>query len=119
MPDRDDRERTEALGDIGEVIRRYGPAASGSATSAETMAQEWIDAGFDDAEEIEDWLRAGCVSAAGAQMLERAGITPQQAAFRTKAGRTDREESIGSKIVNGELSIDEARRIITNEFWNS
>jgi hypothetical protein len=106
------------LQSISEVIARHGEAARGG-LSVEEAALEWIEAGFEDAEEVDEWLAAGCFSAAGAQRLERAGITPQQAAMRTRAGTRNYEETIGYKIINDDLSLEEARRIITTAFWNS
>ncbi len=85
----------------------------------EEVAGEWIDAGFDDPEEIEDWIRARCFKAAGARTLDDAGITPVQAALRTKLGVRNDEDTLGFKLITGDLSFDEARRIITNEFWNT
>ena len=108
----------EALRDIAVVIERFGPQATG-ARAAEVAAREWLDAGFDDAEEVEDWLRARCFDAAGARRLEDAGITPEQAAMRTSAGADGAEDTLGSKLTRGVLSFEEARRIITSEFWNS
>ncbi|HYY58079.1 MAG TPA: hypothetical protein VE842_12165, partial [Pyrinomonadaceae bacterium] len=93
-------------------------AASGGA-SPEEAAGLWIDAGFEDAEEVDEWLAARCFSATGAHALELAGITPAQAAMRTSAGAADYEETIGYKIIEGDLSLDEARRIITAAFWDS
>ncbi|HEX8144499.1 MAG TPA: hypothetical protein VF553_18170 [Pyrinomonadaceae bacterium] len=103
---------------VREVIERHGGAALRGA-SLEEAARAWIEAGFEDAEEVDAWLAARCFSAAGAQSLEVAGITPEQAAMRTTAGTPDYEETIGYKVINNHLSIDEARRIITNAFWNS
>jgi hypothetical protein len=108
----------ETFRDIAVVIERFGPRAAG-ARAAESAAREWLDAGFDDAEEVEDWLRARCFDAAGARRLEDAGITPEQAAMRTTAGTDGDEDTLGSKLTRGALSFEEARRIITSEFWNS
>jgi hypothetical protein len=108
----------ETLRRISEALERYGEAAVGAA-SPRGAAQEWIDAGFDDPEEVEDWLRARCFRADGARRLELAGFTPEQAAIRTAAGTASYEDTIGYKLVHDDLSFDEARRIITSEFWNS
>jgi hypothetical protein len=110
--------RAELLERISEVIERHGAAARGN-VSLEEAAQAWVEAGFEDAEEVDEWLAARCFSALGAQKLERAGITPEQAASRTHAGTRHYEETIGYKIINGDLSLEEARRIITDAFWNS
>ena len=111
-------EEAELIESICAVVERQGAAALGHAP-AEEVARQWIDAGFSDAEEIEEWLAARCFSAQGAQRLEMAGITPQQAAMRTRAGTADYEETVGYKIINGDLSLEEARRIINSTFWNS
>jgi hypothetical protein len=103
---------------ISEVLERHGGPALGGASALE-VAREWIAAGFDDAEEVDDWLRARCFRAEGARALEAAGITPEQAAIRTRAGAAGYEDTIGYKLTHGDLGFDEARRIITSEFWNS
>jgi len=108
----------ETVRDIAAVLARSGPQATGG-RAAEAVAREWLEEGFDDAEEIADWLRARCFEAAGARRLEDAGFTPEQAATLTTAGADDAEDTLGSKLVKGELSFEEARRIITSEFWNS
>ncbi|HEY6188393.1 MAG TPA: hypothetical protein VIW80_11980 [Pyrinomonadaceae bacterium] len=118
MSDDEETARAELLQSISEAIERHGAAARGD-VSLEEASRAWVEAGFEDAEEVDDWLAARCFSARGAQALERAGITPQQAAMRTRAGTRDYEETIGYKIINDDLSLEEARRIITNAFWNS
>jgi hypothetical protein len=108
----------ESVRDIAAALQRFGPEATGG-RAAESVAREWFDAGFADPEEVEDWLRARCFDASGAQRLESAGMTPEQAAMPTNAGTSSTVDTIGAKLIRGELSFDEARRIITNEFWNS
>ena len=103
---------------LADALARHGGAALGGATPQEA-ARRWLDAGFDDPEEVEEWLLARCFDAAGAHALERAGITPQQAAARTTAGTPGYEDTIGYKLTRGHLTFDEARRIITSDFWNS
>jgi hypothetical protein len=115
MPD--DNDLAETIRRIGEVLARHGEQALNGAAVAE-VAEGWLDAGFDDPEEVDDWLRARCFSAGGAEALERAGITPEQAAIRTGAGTASYEDTIGYKLTRGDLSFDEARRIITSAFWN-
>jgi hypothetical protein len=114
----DDNDSTETLRRISVVLAGHGDEALGGAAAID-VAREWVEAGFDDAEEVEDWLRARCFHADGARTLEMAGITPEQAAIRTRAGTSNDEETIGYKLTHGDLSFDEARRIITSEFWNS
>lgn len=103
---------------IAETLRRYGDDALQS-TDAEAAAHAWLVAGFADAEEVADWLAAHCYDSRHAQTLEAAGITPEQAALRTQQGRGDYEETIACKFSRGDLTLAEARRIITSDFWNS
>ena len=105
----------ETFAKIVAVIRRFD--ASGG-RAPETAAREWLEAGFDDPEEVKDWLSARCSEAAWARRLEEAGITPEQAATLTTSGSDGTQDTIGSKLVKGGLSFEEARRIITSEFWN-
>lgn len=118
MPEKQDTEQAEAVRLICEALSRHGAGALGGRAAAE-VARGWIDAGFDDAEEVDDWLRARCFEAERAQALEAAGFTPEQAALRTKAGTAGYEDTIAYKLNHNDLSFDEARRIITSEFWNS
>ena len=118
MKDDLENERAETLRRIGEVIEGQTEAA-GVYASIEEAARQWLASGFEDAEEIDEWLAARCFSAAGARSLELAGITPDQAANVTRAGTADYEETIGYKVIKGDLSIEEARRIINSAFWNS
>ena len=100
------------------VLAQYGAAALAGAP-VESAAYEWLAAGFDDAEEIEDWLRARCFRARLARQLEQAGFTPEQAALRTSAGLGEYEDTIAYKLAQGDLTVAEARRIITSDFWSS
>jgi hypothetical protein len=113
----------EELGE-SELLRRvcaalapYGATATGGGPS-ESAAYEWLAAGFADVDEIEDWLRARCFGARHAQALEQAGLTPEQAALRTTAGRGNYEDTIAYKFAQGDLTIEEARRVATSDFWN-
>ena len=112
----DDNNLAETIRLICEVLARHGEQALNGAAPAE-VAEGWLNAGFDDPEEVDDWLRARCFSAVGAQSLEMAGLTPEQAAIRTVAGTASYEDTIGYKLTRGDLSFDEARRIINSEFW--
>lgn len=114
MADDDKRELIER---IAATLERAGEAAL-SGAPAETVAYRWLSHGFTDVEEIEDWLAARCFDPARAHELERAGLTPEQAGARTTAGRGEYEDTIAFKISRGDLSTEEARRIITSDFWN-
>jgi hypothetical protein len=102
---------------IGETLERCGDAALDGAT-AEAVAYRWLSHGFTDAEEIEDWLAARCFQPERAHELERAGFTPEQAALRTAAGRGGYADTVAFKVARGDLTLEEARRIVTSDFWN-
>ena len=108
----------ETIREISGVIERFGTEALDGKTS-DAASRAWVAAGFDDPEDISVWLSARCFYARGAQALDAAGITPEQAALRTTAGVRDYEETLAYKFVHGDLSIDEVRRIVTNAFWNT
>jgi hypothetical protein len=100
---------------VAEVLSRRGAAEAGG---TEAAARAWVENGFGDAEEVEAWLDAGCFDAAAARRLDEAGVTPEQAAIRTTAGASAEEDTLGRKLSRGEISLEEARRIITREFWS-
>jgi hypothetical protein len=118
MDELEDSLGAERVREIAAVLRRHGGAATRGRT-AEQAAREWVEAGFEDAEEVGDWLRARCFDAAGARRVEDAGITPEQAAMRTTAGASGEEDTIGFKLTGGDLSLEEARRLVTSAFWNT
>ena len=111
-------DQRQLLARIRAALERHGGAALAGAP-AETVAYRWFSHGFTDVEEIDDWLAARCFDPAHAHELERAGLTPEQAAARTTAGRGNYEDTIAFKIFRGDLSAEEARRIVTSDFWNS
>lgn len=113
-----DDDQRRLLARIRDVLERHGEAAL-SGAPAETAAYRWLSHGFADADDVEDWLAARCFDPARAHELERAGLTPQQAGARTAAGRGGYEDTIAFKISRGDLSTEEARRIVTSDFWNS
>jgi len=112
-------EQQTLLRRITETLARHGDDALRGAESIDAAARNWLDEGFADAEEIDDWLGARCFNPNHAQSLDAAGFTPDQAALRTRKGRGDYEETIAYKLAEGDLTLEEARRIITNDFWNS
>lgn len=104
---------------ISETLRRHGGDALHGDATPDAAARAWLDAGFADPEEVDDWLAARCFDPRSAQALDAAGLTPEQAALRTRAGSADYEETVAYKLAHGDLTVEEARRIITNDFWNS
>ncbi len=111
-------ERSDLLKRISAVIRQTTNEFISDA-DVEAAARLWLEANFEDAEEVAEWHAARCFDAQSAKQLDDAGITPEQAALRTREGDADYEETIGYKFAHGDLSLSEARRIITNEFWNN
>ncbi len=101
----------QALAQHGETTRQGQEPTS--------IAAEWIEAGFDDAEEVADWLAARCFAPALARRLDEAGITPEQARLLTAEGRRDYRDTVAYKLSHNDLTLEEARRIITSDFWNS
>jgi hypothetical protein len=118
MLNKDDEEQAETMRLIGKVLDTYAAEALDGAEATE-VARLWMEAGFDDPEEVDGWLRARCFKAERAQALEAAGFTPEQAALRTRAGSADYEDTIAYKLNHDDLSMGEARRIITSAFWDS
>src|ERR1051325_1117871 len=78
MSDDEETARAELLQSISEAIERHGAAARGD-VSLEEASRAWVEAGFEDAEEVDDWLSARCFSARGAQSVERGGINQHTA----------------------------------------
>ncbi|MCA1626629.1 MAG: hypothetical protein LC742_01510 [Acidobacteria bacterium] len=103
---------------ISQALARHDGTARQS-TEFEIVAAEWIEIGFDDAEEVADWLAARCFAPALARRLDEAGITPEQARLLTTEGRRDYADTVAYKLSQNDLTIEEARRIITSDFWNS
>jgi hypothetical protein len=67
-----------------ETISRFGDLAERGAT-AEAAAEAWTKAGFGD-ELTARWLKARCFDADAARALDDLGVTPEQAAVRTRDG---------------------------------
>lgn len=103
---------------IAQALVQHGGPKAVNAEPA-IVAAEWIEAGFDDAEEVADWLAARCFAPALARRLDAAGITPEQARLLTTEGRRDYRDTVAYKLSQNDLTIEEARRIITSDFWNS
>ncbi len=110
----------DSLPDIALALAQHGAealAANGETT--EVAARRWLTAGFDDAGEVADWLAARCFQPEMAARLEAAGVTPEQAGLLTAAGHGDYEDTLAYKLSRGDLTIEEVRRIVTSDFWNS
>jgi hypothetical protein len=85
----------QTIKDFGELADRGGdPAAA---------AQAWTDAGFDD-ETTARWLKARCFDPSAARELAGAGVTPEQAAKRTRDGSGGYVDTIGFKVSSGDMT---------------
>jgi len=85
-----------------ETIKRYGQFADRGGPP-EVAAQAWTDAGFDD-ETTAKWLEARCFDAQAAHALAELGVTPGQAAVRTRDGGGGYIDTIAFKVASGDLT---------------
>lgn len=85
-----------------ETIRRYAEIAD-RGEGPESTAAAWTAAGFDD-EATAGWLEAGCFDPGAARDLAELGVTPKQAAVRTRDGGDGGIETIARKVASGDLS---------------
>jgi hypothetical protein len=94
---------------IRGVIDKYGYFAHGG--NPEDAAETWAESGFG-ADEVDEWLRARCFHPSAARDLADAGLTPEMAAMRTNAGAGDYVDTVGFKVADGDLEVDEARELV-------
>ena len=84
-----------------ETIERYGQFAERGA-GAVAAAQAWTEAGFSD-ELTARWLDARCFDPGAAVALAELGVSPEQAAVRTRDGGGD-IDTVAHKVANGDLT---------------
>ncbi len=89
-----------------ETIRRFGELADRGGGAREA-AQAWTDAGFDDAMTAR-WLTVRCFDPEAARALADLGVTPEQAAKRTRDGGGDYKDTIAYKVANGDMTARQA-----------
>ena len=94
---------------ILDVILRNRPFARNGDLNATVEA--WEAAGMD-AHEVEEWLSVRCFSPDTARDLADAGVTPEMARTRTSAGGGGYFDTVGFKVGNGDLGVDEARELV-------
>jgi hypothetical protein len=94
---------------IRDVIERHGHFAHGG--NPDDAAETWAESGFE-ADEVEEWLRARCFHPSAARDLADAGVTADIAATQTETGRGDYVDTVGFKVANGELEVEEARDLL-------
>lgn len=85
-----------------ETISRFEDLAEHVGDPA-AAARAWTDAGFDD-EQAAKWLAARCFDPEVARELDDLGVTPAQAASRTRDGKRDYRDTIAFKVSSGDLS---------------
>jgi hypothetical protein len=102
---------------IEEVLVKK--AVAGPGEQARTAAAEWRENGFEDAEEVAAWIDSGCRTPEFARSLEDAGITAEQAGMPIESAATVNVRTIAESLLNGEITVSDARRIIETRFWNS
>ena len=100
--------------EIGAVLLRHGRRALGM-EDPDSVAREWVEAGFTDAGDVDAWLTAGAVWPDSAAALRDAGVTPAQASRITTEGSTLSPLSIGYRFANGELSLARAVELATSD----
>ncbi len=83
------------------TIEEYGEFADRGG-DPRAVAQTWTDAGFDDAVTAR-WLTARCFDAVAARALADMGVTPEQAAKRTRDGGGG-IDTIAYKVANGDMT---------------
>jgi len=86
-----------------ETIRRY-EELSDRIGDADAAAQAWTDAGFDDATTAK-WLDARCFDPDAARGLADRGVSPAQAAMRTRDGGGGYADTIAFKVAAGDLTL--------------
>lgn len=85
-----------------DTINRYGELAHRGGDPG-PVARSWTQAGFDDTA-AGQWLDARCFDPGAARDLAALGVTPPQAAKRTRDGRRDYLDTIAFKVASGDLS---------------
>src|ERR687885_1252558 len=85
-----------------ETIKRYGELAARDG-DVDAAARAWTEAGFDD-EDAAKWLEARCFDPLAARALADMGVSPHQAAHRTRDGGDRSRDTIAYKVSNGDLT---------------
>ncbi len=85
-----------------ETIEKHADLAQRGGDAA-TAARAWTEAGFDD-QTTARWLEARCFDPQAARALVDMGVTPQQAATRTRDGGDGKLDTIAHKVANGDLT---------------
>ena len=84
------------------TIRRHEELAE-RLGDPDQAARAWTDAGFDD-EGTDRWLAARCFDPQAARALADMGVSPGQAAKRTRDGGGGYVDTIGFKVSSGDMT---------------
>lgn len=101
---------SQIVADIARVLITHGPVYSGGdQRTAEMIADDWLDHGFD-AETTDEWCSAGCWTASVAAEFADAGMTPRNAAracqrYDERHGKTRGMDAMYAAC-NADLSTD-------------
>lgn len=94
---------------IRDVIEGHGHFAHGG--NPDDATEAWAEAGFT-ASEVDEWLKSRCFHPSSARDLADAGVTPEMAAIQTEAGAGDYVDTVGFKVADGDLEVEEARDLV-------
>jgi hypothetical protein len=94
---------------VREVIERHGHFAHGG--NPDDAAETWVESGFE-ADEVEEWLLARCFNPSAARDLADCGVTADMARMKTSAGSGDYVDTVGFKVSDGDLEVEEARDLV-------
>jgi len=94
---------------VREVIERHGHFAHGG--NPDDAAETWVESGFE-ADEVEEWLQARCFNPSAARDLADSGVTADMARMKTSAGSGDYVDTVGFKVSDGDLEVEEARDLV-------
>jgi hypothetical protein len=62
--------------------------------------------------DVDEWLLARCYDPSAARDLADAGVTPEMARMKTEAGAGDFVDTVGFKVSDGDLEVEEARDLV-------
>lgn len=94
---------------IRDVIEAHGHFAHGG--NPDDTAETWAESGFE-APEVQEWLNARCFDPNAARDLADTGVTPEMARMKTSAGAADYVDTVGFKVSDSDLEIEEARDLL-------
>jgi len=110
--DAEDIERKLALREIAEALNPYGDWATGCDTHE--TAREWNECEFG-ADQVREWLEAGCYRATDAAALRDAGVTPEQAAMEVEVPFWDFRGALAGAVCDGSMSVEGALERLRQE----